>query len=595
MLILLAPAPENCPPQTVQFVESTLRFKRTYPNEPFTKTADKNQQIKDVLGKPMTCEGGWISPHQEATYCAAISDLHKHHGHDSGYSEECAACNNEEDRWKGCWHHPGRPNLLRAGNPTKSVIYRSTRTACQDNGYKEKGSCQFLPSDLRKMQRYLLSGFKLLNIQMWTIILFATLLFLRHDEFNNVEGGHFLSELFFIPMDLLRVDELVVKVWGKCDTGWVFLKLIADYEYPDLCIVRLLLVYLYLLKWKGGTIFPSEEEINNPPPDGIYTTKICYAKGMKFVQDLIDVLMDGRKMKGGMQSWRKTGYGIAEFGGGNRDDMKKSARHSPKSTSAPRYSLDAAGHYKTHQLRGHVDNNVRKWTNIRVENAENTKELLRLAGTSFVKMSELPERYVRDMLGIPADHPLAYDPEFIYTTAIKHNPSSSISQEFQDFKNKLHPNQAVELQEIVDRLIVAKSKEHSAETLAATFPLGLPSTHPRPASDGKEPPTKKYRSEIRKNDREDLVGRDQLQGMTTTLDRIKLMIELQKKVPSKNLATTCTPGAKKFIYTCLNPTMMCLEKHCGDSLEVFCGKYPKFLHTRFAVECCNGKGETCGV
>jgi hypothetical protein len=204
-----------------------------------------------------------------------------------------------------------------------------------------------------------------------------------------------------------------------------------------------------------------------------------------------------------MQSWRKTGYGIAEFGEGQRDDMKKSARHAEKSTSAPRYSLDAGTQFKTHQLRGHVDNNVRKWTNIRVENAENTKEMLRLAGTTFIKMSELPERYVRDMLHIPEDHPLAYDAEFVYTTAINHNPSSSASQEFQDFKNTLHPKKAAELQKIVDRMIVAKSKEHSAETLAAAFPA-----QPHTALDAKEPSQKKARTESLKIVKEDLEGRE---------------------------------------------------------------------------------------
>ena len=148
-------------------------------------------------------------------------------------------------------------------------------------GYKEKGSSQLLPSDLRLLRSRLLSTCSMVDLQMWVVIIVATKLGLRHDEYHELHSDHFLPGFFEIPDSDDRIDALAVKVFGKSDASWISLKLHADHIYPELCPVRALLVYMHLSGMKGGYLFPTIAEIKDPPEDGIYKTKVCYKKFLK--------------------------------------------------------------------------------------------------------------------------------------------------------------------------------------------------------------------------------------------------------------------------------------------------------------------------
>jgi hypothetical protein len=84
-----------------------------------------------------------------------------------------------------------------------------------DVAYEEKGSTQLLPSDLRLLCSHLLSTRSILDLQTWVIIIFATVTFLRHDEFHDIELKHFDESLFEIFLN--QVDALALQVYGKCD------------------------------------------------------------------------------------------------------------------------------------------------------------------------------------------------------------------------------------------------------------------------------------------------------------------------------------------------------------------------------------------
>jgi hypothetical protein len=121
--------------------------------------------------------------------------------------------------------------------------------------------------------------------------------------------------MFSIPDATKIVESLVLQVCGKVDRKYIMLRLYADHEYPELCPVWPLLIYLYAIKWKGGYIFPQPKELHNPPSDGVYyTTKICHTTLNKQVQELCKKVLQPRSnMKVGCQTWRKTGYCLAIF------------------------------------------------------------------------------------------------------------------------------------------------------------------------------------------------------------------------------------------------------------------------------------------
>jgi hypothetical protein len=137
--------------------------------------------------------------------------------------------------------------------------------------------------------------------------------------------------MFSIPDATKIVKSLVLQeVCGKVDKKWVYLRLYADHEYPELCPVCPLpvLVYLYAINWKGGYIFPQPaQELHNPLSDGVYTVAICHSTLNQQVQELWrKVLRPCSNMKMGCQMWRKTGYCLAIFGEANRDNLKMSVR-----------------------------------------------------------------------------------------------------------------------------------------------------------------------------------------------------------------------------------------------------------------------------
>lgn len=72
-------------------------------------------------------------------------------------------------------------------------------------------------------------------------------------------------------------------------------------------------MYLYVIRWKGGSLFPTEQELKNPPFDGIYKTKV---KGTRVHSNLEGLLRKctTRLEKLGSHMMRKTGYMWATLG-----------------------------------------------------------------------------------------------------------------------------------------------------------------------------------------------------------------------------------------------------------------------------------------
>ena len=128
----------------------------------------------------------------------------------------------------------------------------------------------------------MLSSDTIFNLQLWVVIILSCSLFLCHDEFHDLSDVNFVSSLFAIFPD--GVEHLGLLVCGKADKGVKkYLKVVTDLEYPGFDAVSVLLVYLWLIGWKGGYLFASSGEIRSLPDNGIYSTTICYTTTMKSI------------------------------------------------------------------------------------------------------------------------------------------------------------------------------------------------------------------------------------------------------------------------------------------------------------------------
>jgi hypothetical protein len=145
--------------------------------------------------------------------------------------------------------------------------------------YEAKGCSQLLPIELRGLQRKLTCTQSIVDLQTWTIIILATALFLRHDEFHKIKVDNFVLSLFMVLKN--KIQALAVKVKGKKDNREVTLLIYANDDYPELCPVRALLVYCYMIGIKSGLVFPSSLELfgdakHEKNKDGVYLTTIPY-------------------------------------------------------------------------------------------------------------------------------------------------------------------------------------------------------------------------------------------------------------------------------------------------------------------------------
>ena len=590
MLILSSPAPPYCVSVKVETVEEFLRFKR--------KPKGTALGVADILNRPMYCDGAWKAPKREWIFSAAITDLHKHHNHVAEYVEACPDCLKlgAELRHRGCLLHSGSPLIRRKGNPTTHEIYTNTTKQLwkDDHAYKENGSAQFLVEDVRKLLRRFLAAPCLANLQMSCIMLVAILMFLRHDEFHKIHSDEFIENEFHILSN--SIEELVLKVKGKVDEEEVGLRLSADHEFPDLCPIRHLMVYMYLLSWKGGYLFPTQEEMENPPEDGIYKTTADYDGIMvHLIQVCGEVLGEQEGFKVGTHSFRKTGCLFAIFGQCNRDDLKPSMRHSKKSKDTSTYVSDADALYQKHKRDPHPHNNVRKWKCIRVESHRNNARMSNVSGHIHKPLAKLPTFFVETLLGCRPDHTLTRDAGHLIKTAHNWGPiamSGSTELEVFSERNRLGPEQVQELYRIVHTMtfqqVEAQRQVLMQAQAAAQAP---PATAGTPTSE--DLPYKRPRvasNEGGSNSKNDLPNRLGLRNMATAREKIDVMARIWEE---KDNWGSLTSGASSFVKKYLRPAMNCLHDHFGGDKERFCEKWPDFNHATFPTTCCAGKGTAC--
>jgi hypothetical protein len=177
------------------------------------------------------------------------------------YLSKCMDCimqqsiNTVPGTYRSCVNHAGRPHLQELGDPTNSIIYTDAESTVvrRLQGHIVKGAIQLLPGDVRDL-RDILVGTRVVDLQMYVMILLGIKLFLRSDELLTMRMEQFDTSLTVANSDEVRAIGVWIK--GKSDKCKKSLYIFKDKACPEFCPLRHLLVYLSVTGIKNGILFP---------------------------------------------------------------------------------------------------------------------------------------------------------------------------------------------------------------------------------------------------------------------------------------------------------------------------------------------------
>ena len=160
-----------------------------------------------------------------------------------------------------CQEHPNAPLLVTRGDvssePQVKKYLKEWREAAR-NGHLRKGNCALNPSEVRKLQSYLVKNSSCPeDFKLYVMILTGIKLFLRADELLNMKVEDFITRMFQVHPN--RVRTLSVGVQGKSDLRRVLLNMFDDPKCPEFDLVLHLLIYVKVFDIKSGYLFPGTD------------------------------------------------------------------------------------------------------------------------------------------------------------------------------------------------------------------------------------------------------------------------------------------------------------------------------------------------
>lgn len=264
---------EMCVQNPLPMKPSTIAEYFQYCCEPAgTKLLEYGNDIcskEDDNKVPIYCTGRWRAPGNLAKCKTAIETIHeKYDLLDDRYKDACNRCiainMDKTHNFTGCHDHTNGALLRPKGNAMKSPI----ATEAYDRYFQKlssewevTGNVQLLPDEIRKLQQHLCSDKDIRNLQVYTMILILIKCFLREDEVISIKLDHFDKD-FCMVNNGYRVESLCLKVRGKSERerNPVYLLLYRDDEFPEMCPVRHLLVYMACMGHSSGYLFPNKKE-----------------------------------------------------------------------------------------------------------------------------------------------------------------------------------------------------------------------------------------------------------------------------------------------------------------------------------------------
>jgi hypothetical protein len=324
--------------------------------------------VHDVMGKVVYCEGAWNCGTNIDKFRASIIALYSLYPDLRGaYVPECKECvemstfNRTEATYMPCPYHTTGARVRTLGNSYENADVEKHGKAMKVrlSDYVTRGNIQLMPSEVRRLRTILLSENSLRGLQFWVMIILGIKMYLRVGELILLKVEDFEKDLMMLSSDRCYVAVLAVKVLGKGETVPDWLSIFSDDDFPELCPVTVLLLYISLSGIKSGYIFPAHIPNADSPVE--CTVHYPYNLFLKKMKHLVSDQL-GRELGPtdifGTHLLRKTGYLFAIFGilrqyGGEAQQLSnllmanvlKSARHKTV-LNAMYYMKDAMTRYE---------------------------------------------------------------------------------------------------------------------------------------------------------------------------------------------------------------------------------------------------------
>lgn len=451
----LLPFHQRCPPGTANVSELAAT------NFLYWVMGDCEHECKDMVGKtyfypqsygrrgktrslPMLCNGSWNDPTIADNFRTALKHLHKNCLDISiPYHNQCPACakmyENRNDSRDGCELHTNYPRPRRAGNVATSAMLSNAIVHLKKvSNHEVDGSKQLLPSEVRMLKRHLISSNQLHLMGYYVIMLLSIDLYMRSFEFSNLKEENFnTNRHIMVGKYLVRALNVTFKgkrchrkggnTADRAESTSRFnhirhRNLFGDDQCLDVDAKGWLLIYLYAIGWKGGTIFPSEKELADPPSDGIYLTKIVQSTHRSRMNHLFKTILH-REDKLGNHTYRKSAYLFSYIRGGTESDIMQGADHKSIVVSNE-YSQDAKAIAETID---HIRNPAEKLGHFHscYSAGSETMERVTRPNSHFqVSLAELSRGFVEEVLMVSPMDRNRHDPSYLAEKLESWNPPS---------------------------------------------------------------------------------------------------------------------------------------------------------------------------
>lgn len=201
-----------------------------------------------------------------------------------------------------------------------------------------------LPWEFDDLRNLWISSKSLWSFELYLFTLLCSRLALRESECESIQIASFDMSISRINANGV-VDFLAVTIMGKSDNQPVTLLIYRDDVRPDWCLVRHILVWLYVTGISSGYLFPSRAYLQEKGVSlGHVPDSIGYSTFLKELVAAIKMVVHEGRGPWGTHTCRKIFYLIGLFLGIELEVLMRDARHSTLK-SALVYAQDASKTY----------------------------------------------------------------------------------------------------------------------------------------------------------------------------------------------------------------------------------------------------------
>jgi hypothetical protein len=369
-----------------------------------------------------------------------------------------------------------------------------------------------------------------------------------------------------------------------------------DWDYPDLCPLIHLLVYIYLAGIKLGCIFPPDKDLlnKNVGTDGNYTEPEKYKAFLNAFKKICDSCLveyseDG-EFKCTLHVFRKGAYCFRIWAYMGKQEqpnytlIRYDARHLSEKISQE-YIRDAEHHGTLQDIFQDARMKVSYMKAARFESLVQMKKLIhRNVDKPELSLPELAAFFVSSL-----NCGKLLSPRRLLEKAcsINHVLEAKLQKDFersltvQQLEN-FRRHQETEMKRWYAWFEAMRSQEEATRQSQATRqPEGQ--SEPRPAKKARKQAPQQATKEKELNGRKDLAKLDRLS------DKIDFLLKLEKDCPPRESLGPYSCAAKKWIKTTMRPILKCFRNHHGSNAEHFAEKWKGgAFKADFLGYCCDG-------